>query len=476
MTATRRVVLAAMATLAGLVPVPAETQTRPAALTSLTPYGIQRGTTATFTADGANLMGADQVIFTDPGLSAEIVEYEDLGADIRVRQTGETGAIIQDRAQKGRLTLSITAAAGVPLGRHGFRVRTPLGTTSFVALWVGEDQETSEQEPNDEPADATAVTSPVTVNGWLGALEDVDVFRVHARAGEDLVAKITATPIGSNVDTVVTFLGLDGATLAANDDFGPTRDSLAVYRPAADGDVLVRVTDANPSGGRHHYRLTLGVVPVVTSAFPLGRPASPPGVVTVEGVNLKATTRARLGAPVADRPNLAPVVVSGLDRDPVTRLEVAVGKYRRGARARRQQHAGDGTTAAGACDRERPNPVVESRRAGPGSVPRHDAKGPDAGGAGRRAAAGIVARLAAGSARRQGPAGAARAVARRVGDDHRLAQSRLDGSRSAPAHLGRAWAGRLRVCGPRADPRPGTAQGPGRGRVVCQLPRPAPGV
>ena len=311
-----------------LVPVAAAAQTRPAALTSLTPYGIQRGATATFTADGANLMGADRVIFTDPGLSAEIVKYEDLGADIRVRQTGETGAIIQDRAQKGRLTLTITAAAGVPLGRQGFRVRTPLGTTSFIALWVGEDPETSEQEPNDQAADATAVSAPITVNGWLGALEDVDVFRVHARAGEDLVAKITATPIGSNVDTVVTFLSLDGTTLATNDDFGPSRDSLAVYRPTADADVLVRVADANPSGGRHHYRLTLGVVPVVTSAFPLGRPAGPSAVVTVEGVNLKTATTGRLGAAVADRPNLAPVVVSGLDRDPVTRLEVAVGKYR----------------------------------------------------------------------------------------------------------------------------------------------------
>ena len=217
-------------------------------------------------------------------------------------------------------------------------MRTPLGTTSFVALWVGEDRETFEQEPNDEPADATAVTSPVTVNGWLGALEDVDVFRVHARAGEDLVAKITATPIGSNVDTVVTFLGLDGATLAANDDFGPTRDSLAVYRPAADGDVLVRVTDANPSGGRHHYRLTLGVVPVVTSAFPLGRPASPPGVVTVEGVNLKSTTRARLGAPVGRqaepgaRRRVGPRSRPGHTRGSGRR------QVRRGARARRQQH------------------------------------------------------------------------------------------------------------------------------------------
>lgn len=307
---------------------PASAQTRPSVLTSLTPYGLQRGTTATFTVDGANLVDADAVLFTDTGLSARIVEYEDLGADIRVRQPGETGAIIQDRAQKGRLTIAITAAASVPLGRQGFRVRTPLGTTSFMPLWVGEDPETSEQEPNDVAAEATAVRAPVTVNAWLGVLEDVDVFRVHARAGEDLVVKVTAAPIGSNVDTQVSILDLDGKTLATNDDFGATRDSLVVHRPSADGDVLVRVVDGNPSGGRHHYRLTLGVLPVVTSAFPLGRPAGQPSVVAVDGINLKAATTARVGTPVADRPNLAPVVVAGLEREPVTRVEVALGKHR----------------------------------------------------------------------------------------------------------------------------------------------------
>ena len=116
------------------------------------------------------------------------------------------------------------------------------------------------------------MSSPVTVNGWLGALEDVDVFRVQARAGEDLggedhrgANRIERRHRG-DVPQAST-----ATTLASNDDFGATRDSLVVYRPTADTDVLVRVADANPSGGRHHYRLTLGVVPVVTSAFPLGR-------------------------------------------------------------------------------------------------------------------------------------------------------------------------------------------------------------
>ena len=49
---------------------------------------------------------------------------------------------------------------------------------------------------------------------------------------------------------------------------------------------------------------------------------------TVEGINLKAATTARLGAPVAERPNVAPVVVPGLNREPINRLDVAVGKYR----------------------------------------------------------------------------------------------------------------------------------------------------
>jgi hypothetical protein len=302
-------------------------QTRPSVVTGMTPYGLQRGTTATFRVDGANLAGADAVLFTDPGLTATIAGYEDLGADIRVLQPGETGAVIQDRAQKGRLTLTITAAAGVAPGRHGFRVRTPLGTTSFMPLWVGEDPERHEEEPNDEPGQATAVTAPVTVNAWLGVLEDVDLFRVRARGGEDLVVKVTAAPIGSSVDAVVTILDLEGRPLAGNDDFGPSRDALAVHRPDRDTDVFVRVHDANPSGGRHHYRLTIGAVPVVTAAFPLGLPAGRRGAVQVDGVNLRGATSAVPGTPAPERPDVAPVEVPGLPREPVARPAIALGRH-----------------------------------------------------------------------------------------------------------------------------------------------------
>ena len=51
-------------------------------------------------------------------------------------------------------------------------------------------------------------------------------------------------------------------------------------------------------------------------------------VVAVDGINLKAASSGHLGAAVPERPNLAPVVLDGLGRDPVNRIDVAVGTYR----------------------------------------------------------------------------------------------------------------------------------------------------
>jgi hypothetical protein len=314
--------------LALLVAADVQAQVRPAVLTSATPYGLQRGSTVTFVVDGANLEGASEVLFSDAGLRGSIDAYEDLGADIRVRQPGETGAIIQDKATKGRLTLTVTAGATAPIGRHGFRVRTPLGTTSFMPLWVGEDPEAREAEPNDDIALSQALTTPVTVNGWLGMLEDVDVYRVHARAGRDLVLKITASPLGSNADAAVTLLDAGGGVLAANDDVGIARDPLLVYRPDRDREVFVRVTDNNQGGGgRHHYRLTIGAVPVVTSVFPLGQPARGRAALKVTGANLGASPVARAGTALAERPTVAPVAIAGLGREPVARPDLALGTF-----------------------------------------------------------------------------------------------------------------------------------------------------
>ena len=322
----RRLTLALSLTL--LAAAPALAQVRPPVLTSISPYGHQRGTTADFVLEGANLADADTVLFTDEGLSALITGYEDLGPDVRKRMPGETGAIIQDRARKARVRLRITAAGTVPAGRHGLRIHTPLGTTSFRPLWVGNEPERREPEPNDEAAAAPGVVAPLTINGVLSEAGDVDHVRVPVRSGRSLVVSVLAAPLGSQVDATLTLLDDKGRELASNDDFQGRRDPLLVYDPPADGQVVVRVGDAlNGGGDRHIYRLTVGELPYLTRAFPLGVPAAGAPEIAIEGANLGEVRRARVGTPLPDRPDRAPVEPSGLPSAPLNRLTVAVGRH-----------------------------------------------------------------------------------------------------------------------------------------------------
>ena len=303
-------------------------QTRPPVLTGIYPFGMQRGTTATFTLDGANLAGADGVVFDVPGLSATVGDYTDVGADIRIRTPGETGAVIQDKARTAKLVLTVTATADVPVGRHALRLRTPLGTSSLATVWVGAEAEVIEREPDDSPQQPMAVTTPVTVNGTLDPEGDQDFYRVDGHAGRDLVVRIIAAPLGSALDSIVAVLTPDGQLLASNDDFEGSRDSLVTYRPAVDGPLVVRISDANGGGSfGHRYRATIGELAVLTSVFPLGRQRASQASIGIEGVNLAGHTQGVTGTPRPDRPLLAPVVVPGLRREPVNRVDVALGAY-----------------------------------------------------------------------------------------------------------------------------------------------------
>jgi hypothetical protein len=173
-----------------------------------------------------------------------------------------------------------------------------------------------------------ALTPPVTVNGSLPKEGDVDYYRVDARAGRDLVVRVLATPLGSMTDPTVSLLSPDGRVLASNDDFNGMRDSLVVFRPEADGPVVVRIADANAGGGwRHIYRVTIGELPVITSVFPLGRPKGSTSSVRVEGANLGGHTAGALRTPLPDQPLAAPVRVTGLAADPINRVQVSLGRY-----------------------------------------------------------------------------------------------------------------------------------------------------
>jgi hypothetical protein len=302
-------------------------QVRPV-IANAVPYGIQRGTTTTITVDGTNLGNADAVLFSDPGLTARILSFADFGPDVPVRRPEDTGPPISDRAQKTVVTLEVTATREVPPGRQVLRLRTPLGTSTAIALWVGDLPEARELEPNDRSGQADTVAAPVTVNGAIFTEGDEDIFRFSARAGRQVVLRALAIGLGSRLDPSLTLVDAAGAVLATNDDFGETREPLIVYTPPTDGTFLVRVSDSlNTGSPRHVYRLTIGELPYLTSVYPLGRRRGSSRPVRVNGANLGAATRGVVGASLPDSPDLAPVEVSTRAGEPLNRVQIAVGRY-----------------------------------------------------------------------------------------------------------------------------------------------------
>jgi hypothetical protein len=318
-----RVLAAAVAGL--LLAGAAAAQVRPAAIGTVRPTGAQRGTTATLTIEGYNLADASAVLFDHAGLTGRIVKNEDLGADVIERDSEATGAPIEDRARDSRLTLEVTLSPDVPLGRHPFRIVTPLGTTNVATLTVGRLAETVEAEPA-EPAGAQELALPLTVNGVVEK-DDVDRYRFTAKAGQQMVFEVVAAGAGSSLDPVLTLFDAHGAQIVRVDDFRGRPDAVLVHRFKEEGAYSVQVADAAGGGGPgYFYRLTAGELPYVTDVFPLGVRAGTPATVRVEGINLPAATLTLDGSGRSYDDRLYPAVDSPLGA-PLNRVMLAVGDH-----------------------------------------------------------------------------------------------------------------------------------------------------
>ena len=142
------------------------------------------------------------------------------------------------------------------------------GHLSNRAVFVVDAQaDTAELEPNDTPAHAQPLTLPAIVNGRIERAEDTDVYRLHGRKGDEIVAEILARRLQSPLDSVLRLTDAAGQMLASNDDFedkgagliAHQADSRLTLTLPADGDYFLHVTDAQHQGSpAHAYRLRVG--------------------------------------------------------------------------------------------------------------------------------------------------------------------------------------------------------------------------
>ncbi len=123
-----------------------------------------------------------------------------------------------------------------------------------------------EQETNNDRSHAQRVKLPVIVNGRIDRRDDWDVFEIAGRAGDTIVAEVTARRLDSPLDSVLKVTDASGKLVAFNDDHEDPlagvnthhADSYVMVKVPADGNYYVHLGDTTRSGGDEYaYRLRL---------------------------------------------------------------------------------------------------------------------------------------------------------------------------------------------------------------------------
>ena len=124
-----------------------------------------------------------------------------------------------------------------------------------------------EKEPNDSEKSAQRVKLPVIVNGRIDRPGDWDFYRFTGRAGQELVAEVTARRLGSPLDSMLRLSDARGRQIAFNDDHEDRAagllthqaDSYLAVRLPANGTYYLAIGDTQQQGGPEYaYRIRIG--------------------------------------------------------------------------------------------------------------------------------------------------------------------------------------------------------------------------
>ncbi len=126
--------------------------------------------------------------------------------------------------------------------------------------------EALDKEPNNDAPHAQKVTLPVIINGRIDKADDWDVFMFAGKAGQTIVADVSARRLDSPLDSTLKITDSSGKVLAFNDDHEDFEagintqdaDSYVMVTLPADGNYFVHLADASRHGGEEYaYRLRI---------------------------------------------------------------------------------------------------------------------------------------------------------------------------------------------------------------------------
>jgi hypothetical protein len=157
-------------------------------------------------------------------------------------------------------------AKGKPAGIYPISAASGPLLSNRVPFAVDTMPETLDKEPNDSRQKAQRVTLPVIVNGRIDRPGDWDVFRFEGRAGEEVVAEVSARRLNSPLDSLLRLTDAAGGELAVNDDtedkgaalLTHQADSFLRFKLPAKGVYYLHLGDSQGKGGADYaYRLRI---------------------------------------------------------------------------------------------------------------------------------------------------------------------------------------------------------------------------
>ncbi len=146
--------------------------------------------------------------------------------------------------------------------------------TNFIPYAVDDLPECTENEPNNDSANAQKVVLPKIVNGKINRPGDVDVYQFQGKAGEQVVAEVYGRKLNSPVDSLVKLLDDSGNAIKWNDDYQERdkkylhkditglvthhADSYLIAKLPKTGTYYVSICDTSGKGGNAYaYRLRI---------------------------------------------------------------------------------------------------------------------------------------------------------------------------------------------------------------------------
>ncbi len=254
-----------------LFPSPIRAQLPTAQLKSLSPPGCQVGTTVELTFVGTNLDESTDLVFSHPGIKAEILQ---------------TAAGPWDNSpQLSFGKFKVTVAADVPPGSYDTWAKGRYGESNPRSFVVGSLPEVADNGANRARTTPQAVALNSIVNGIADA-NSVDYYSVELEQGQNVLIECAAAMVDSRADPLVAVTGPNGLELH-RDKNAPGQDAVISLAVKQSGTYLISVRDVVFGGGSDFfYRLKVHTGPRIDFVIPSSGQAGSTGQYTVYGRNL----------------------------------------------------------------------------------------------------------------------------------------------------------------------------------------------